>query len=318
MIKAFLFACLALLLLTGAKCSISSTFDDDDDKDDGLTIVVSNAETTSSEVVVSLTQTLMVAEIASQFAEHVEGTNTPSSYSCDNSNSNISVTTNDLDNSTTISIGDVLFLNYSNCNVDNVIVDGNLTILLLDITGIDVGKYDSGTSWLYSVNAKTNFLHVSRGNEAFTVDGEVTITVEFDATIAELESNITSNTLTLDNGSTNILSAIDISQIINLAVVPSSYTLAIESLKISSGAQNGTVVATTTLDGLSGMEILSLSEHFVDLHFPENGMVNISGKNSNANLSIMPDQLVAIDIDTNGDSISDTFVSSSWSQLQKQ
>ena len=64
------------------------------------------------------------------------------------------------------------------------------------------------------------------------------------------------------------------------------------------------------------MELLSLSEHFADLKSPENGMVSISGKNSNAEVSIMPDQSVSIDLDTDDDSISDTVVTSTWSQLQ--
>jgi hypothetical protein len=320
-IKAFLFACIALLLLTGSNCSFRSVFgddDDDDEKDDGLIIVISNAETTSGEVVGSLTQTLMAAEIASQSAEFMGEiiTLNPIRYTCDNSSGNILVTVNDLDFSNTISVRDDLLLDYSNCNIDNLTANGNLAISLLDAKGIDIGNFDSGASWLYSISTETNSLVVSRGNETFIVDGEMSITVEFDATAAKLENKITSERLSLVNDATNIPSDIDISQFINLAAVPSSYTLTIDSLNLSSGTQNGTVSANTLSDTLSGMELLSLSEHFADLKSPENGMVSISGKNSNAEVSIMPDQSVSIDLDTDGDSISDTVVTSTWSQLQ--
>lgn len=321
-IKAFLFACIVLLLLTGSNCSFRSVFgdddDDDDEKDDGLIIVVSNAETTSGEVVGSITQTLMAAEIASQSADFMGEIKTlnPFRYTCDNSSGNILVTVKDVDFSNTISVGDYLLLDYSNCNIDNLTANGNLAISLLEAKGIDIGNFDSGASWLYSISTETNSLQVSRGNEAFIVDGEMSITVEFDATAAKLENKITSERLSLVNDSTNILSDIEISQFINLAVVPSSYTLTIDSLNLSSGTQNGTVSANTLSDTLSGMELLSLSEHFADLNSPENGMVSISGKNSNADVSIMPDQSVSIDLDTDGDSISDIVVTATWSQLQ--
>lgn len=320
-IKSFLFACLVLSLLTGSKCSIRSVFGDDDDDDDeneGLIIVVGNAETTSSEVVESLAKTLMIAEIASQSAEYVSEISAPGPirYACDNSSGEILITTDDFDNSNTIYIGDDLLIDYTNCNVDDLTVNGNLKISLLDAKGIDIGKFDSGTSWLYSISVETNTLHVNSGIEAFAVDGEMTITVEFDSVVTKLESNITSDVLSLYSESNNILSEIDISQFINLAVMPSSYKLTIDSLVISSGTQKGIVNATTTPDALSGMELLSLREYFIDLHAPENGMVSISGKNSNADFSIMPDQLVSIDIDTDGDSISDTVIYSTWPQLQ--
>jgi len=144
----------------------------------------------------------------------------------------------------------------------------------------------------------------------------MTITVEFDSIVTKLESNITSDALSLYSESNNILSEIDISQFINLAVMPSSYKLTIDSLIISSGTQKGIVNATTTPDALSGKELLSLREYFIDLHAPENGRVSISGKNTNADFSIMPDQLVSIDIDTDGDSIPDTVIYSTWPQLQ--
>ena len=64
----------------------------------------------------------------------------------------------------------------------------------------------------------------------------MTINIEYNASTAMLETKLTSDTLSIDNGSNNILSDIDISQFINLAVVPSNYSLAINSFKFSSDA----------------------------------------------------------------------------------
>ncbi len=317
-IKIFIFACLVLSLLTGSRCSFSSSFSsDDDDDDDEVVIVVSNAETTSIETVESLTQTLLIADVASQSSKYIDSFNalTPSRYTCANVGGMVSINTN---NANKISIKNNLLLSYINCSVDNVIVNGDLTISLLDTKGIDIGRFDSGTDWLYSINVKADSLKLNTGSEAFTVDSDMIITIEFDATSAELKAAINSDSLSIDNGSENVLSDIDISQSINLAVMPSSYTLSVNSLKILSDTQNGTIHANTEANSISGMELLSLDEYFVDLHSPENGRISISGKHSNAEVSIMPDQLVTIDVDTDGDSITNTVINSTWSQIQFQ
>lgn len=323
-IKTIVFACMVLLTLTAGKCFVVSSFDSSSSRDDenreGLTIVVTNAETTSSEVVQSLTQTLTVAELASQSAQYVNDvyTSDPISYSCDNTSGVVMLTIHDLDYSNRVSVGDELILSYTNCRVDDVTANGDLTISVLDATGVDIGRFDSGSDWIYTLSVTTSSFQVSTENELFVVNGDIEIALQFDATTALLETNITNNTLSLDDGSQNILSNINISQFINLAVVPSSYILTIDSMKISSSVQGGTVDATAKPNPLSGMELLNLREYFVDLRLPESGVINISGKNSNVDVSIMSDEMVSIELDTNGDSISDAVISSTWSEMQEQ
>lgn len=318
-IKAIAFACMILFTLIAGKCFVVSSFDNNDDDDDreGLTIVLTNAETTSSEVVQSLTQTLTVADIASQSAQYVNDVvvSDPLSYSCDNPSGVIILTIKDLDRSNRVSVGDDLLLRYTNCSADNVIVNGDLMISVLDAKGIYIGHFESGSDWLFTLSVNASSFKVRTENKVFIVNGEMEIALQFNATTALLETKITNNTLALDSGSQSIISAMDISQLINFAIVPSSYSLTINSLKISSGAQSGTFNATTKSYPLSGMELLDLSEYFIDLHLPENGVINISGKNSNADVSIMPDEWVSIDIDIDGDSISDAVISSTWSEI---
>lgn len=323
-IKAIIFACIVLLTLTAGNCFIVSSFDSsssrDDENQEGLTIVVTNAETTSSEVAQSLTQTLTVAELASQSAAYVNDVylSDPMSYSCDNASGVVMLTIHDLDHSNRVSVGDDLVLSYTNCHVDNVTANGDLTVSVLDALGVDIGRFDAGSDWLYTLSVNASSFQFSTENEIFVVNGDIEIALQFDATTALLETNITNNTLSLDGESQNILSNIDISQFINLAVVPSSYTLTIDSMKISSGIQGGTVDATAKRNPLSGMELLNLREYFVDLRLPDSGVINISGNNSNADVSIMPDEMVSIELDTNGDSISDAVISSTWSEMQEQ
>lgn len=319
-IKAIIFACIVLLTLTAGNCFIVSSFDssDDDDDDEGLIIVVTNAESTSSEVIQSLNQTLMVAEITSQSAQYANDLigPDPHSYICDNANGTIMLTLNDLDHSNSISIGDDLLLNYTNCDVDGVIADGELMISVLDSKGIDIGKFDTGTDWSFTLSVNADSFQVSTENEVFIVNGDMEIASNFNATTASLKGYITNNKLVLDNGSQTLLTNMNISQFISLAVVPSSYSLTIDSMKISSGTPSKTVTASTPSSPLAGIELLSLSEFFVDLRLPENGEINIAGKNSSADVSIMSDELVSIDIDTNGDSISDEQIFSTLSELK--
>ncbi len=318
--KTTVFAFLILPLLIGGKCFVVSSFDssDDDDDDEGLIIVITNAESTSNEVMQSLNQTLAVAEIASQSAQYANDymESDLHSYVCDNANGSIMLTLNDLDHSNRISVGDDFLLNYTNCNVDQVIANGNQRISVLDAKGIDIGKFDTGTDWSFILSVNADSFQVSTENEVLIVNGDMEIALNFNATTASLKGHITNNQLVLDDGSQTLLTNMNISQLISLAVVPSSYSLTIDSMKISSGAPSTTVNASTPLSPLAGIELLSLSEFFVDLHLPENGEINIAGKNSNADVSIMSDELISIDIDTNGDSISDEQIFSTLSKLK--
>ncbi len=321
-IKAIAFSCMVLFTLTAGKCHVgydSSHDDDDEDEDrEGLTIVVTNVEAANSEIVQTLNQTLAVAEIASRSAQYVNDVYIAgqTSYSCDNTTGVVLLTLNDLDQSNNVSIGDDLLLSYIDCELDNALANGELVISVLGTKGSDIGHCDSSTSWLFALNANANSLQVKTGSNLFIVNGEIKIVLQLNATTATLEANVTSESFTLDDGLQTLLSNIDISQFINLAVMPSNYLLKINSMSISNSALNGTFNATTISNPLSGMELLNLDECFVDLQLPDNGLISITGKNSYADVSIVPDELVSIELDTNGDSISDAVISSTWSEIQ--
>jgi hypothetical protein len=314
-IKAIAFSCIVLLTLTASKCFVVSGFDSsDDDDDEGLTIVVTNAETTSSEVVQSLNQTFAVAEIASQSAQYVNDIylSDPLSISCNNAEGVIKLMVNDEDHSNRISIGDDLFLSYTNCNVKDVIANGELEITVLDAQGIDIGHFDSGADWSCELSVKAKSFQVSANNNMFSVNGDLEIALQFNATSATLNSKIVNNALALESEFQRVLSEIEISQFINLAVVPSSYSLSIDSLDLSSNALNGKVSVVTNLEPLSGIEWLKPSEYFVELQAPETGTLYITGKNSNAEVLMQSGEQVSINIDTDGDSIPEAEIYSSW------
>ncbi|MGI9227473.1 MAG: hypothetical protein ACR2PU_01655 [Gammaproteobacteria bacterium] len=315
-IKTLAFAGMFLLTLTAGKCFVVSSFDSSDD-DEGLTIVVTNAETANGEVVQSLNQTFAVAEIASQSAQYVNDIylSDPFSIPCDNAEGVIKLIVNDKDHSNRISIGDDLFLSYSNCNINDVIANGELEMTVLDAKGIDIGHFESGTDWSYILRVNATFLQINAENDNIIANGDMEITLQYDATKAMLSSQIKNDILALESETHRILSDLEISQFINLAVVPSSYSLSIKSLNINSDALNGKISVATKSNSFSGVELTNLSEYFIDLISPENGRFYITGKNSNAVLSITPGGLVSIDVDTNGDSIPDMEIFSTWVEM---
>ena len=320
-LKAIAFSCLVLSTLTAGKCFVgySSNDDDDDDVDrEKLSLVVDNVEAVSSKIVQTLNQTLVVAEIAGQSAKYINDVYIAgeTSYTCDNTTGVVLLKPNDFDQSNKVSIGDDLVLSYIDCELDNTLLNGELVISALDTKGSNIGHCDSSTSWLSILNFEANSFQVKTGSNLFIVNGEIEIALQFDAITAALEANVTSESLRLDDGSQTLLSNVDISQFINLAVMPSSYLLTINSISISTSALSGIFNATTISNPLSGMELLDLDECFVDLQLPDNRLISITGKNSYADVSIMPDELVSIELDTNGDSISDAVVSSTWFVIQ--
>ena len=317
-LKAIAFSCIVLFTLTAGKCSVgySSNDDDDEDREDRkeLSLVAANAEAASSEIAQTLNQTLAVAEIVSQLARYINNTYIAgkASYTCDNSTGVTLLKLNDLDQSNNVSIGDDLALSYIDCELNNAFLNGELVISVLDTKGSDIGRCDSSTSWSSALNVDANSFQIKTESNLFIVNGEIKIALQLNAITAALEANVTSESLTLDDESQTLLSNIDITQFINLAGIPSSYLITINSMSIFNSALGGTFHATTISNPLSGMELLDLDECYVDLQLPDNGLISITGKNSYADVSIMSDELVYIELDANGDSISDAVISSTW------
>ncbi len=320
-VKAFAFACAVLLSLTGGKCSFISSFSDDDDEDDeeeGIIIVVSNAERVASDVVETLTQTLMVADISSQSAQYINNLNTSSTsiYSCDNNSGSLYASVVDLDNSSTVSKGDDLVLNYKNCAIKDTVANGKLEISINNVDGILIGTYSSGTNWTFNFDVNADLFDVNTNNKTFKISGNLKISLQFNATLVSLITIITSDTLTVESSSKNTLSNINISQTINLATMPSNYSLTVDSLKLINKLENTVVNAIANSIPFTGLELLELNEYFVDLDSPDNGLLILTGKNSSAEVSILQGKLVFIDVDTNSDSVSDKVISSNWTKIE--
>ncbi|MBT8112559.1 MAG: hypothetical protein KJO47_02670 [Gammaproteobacteria bacterium] len=249
----------------------------------------------------------MVADVSSQSAQFINDLDTSfsSTYTCGNAASSFNATAIDLDNSNSVLKGDDLALRYTNCNVNEAIANGDLTISVRDANGINIGNYNSGANWLFAFDVNTDLLEINANNKAFNVSGNMEISLQFDAMLASLDTEITSDRLNIEETSKNTLLNINLSQKINLASMPSNYSLTIDSLKLVNETKNTAITAIANSISFSGMELLNLNQYFVNLDAPDNGVFNLAGKNSSAEVSIMPGELVSIDVDTNGDSISD-------------
>ena len=321
-IKKIAFACLFVLTLTAGKCFVISSFDSSDsDRDDeeGLTIGIKNVETANSEVMQSLNQTLTVAEITSQSAQYVDDmySSVPLTVSCENDEGAITIISNDNGPSkiNTMMIEDELFFSYENCDFHGSVINGDLRITELESKGVDVGHFESGTSWSLRFVAHADSLEISTQYDQIKVNGDLNVTLEFDAQSAMLTNKIENEKLDLESSTRRILQNINLAQTINLAVLPTNYTFSIESLNLSSNRLNGYIQATTNSSTFSGDDSNNSRGYFIEPNSPRNGILYINGKNSNAELLVTPGEQVTIGVDHNGDSITDIEVYTAWKNI---
>ena len=321
-IKSLMLAGMFLLTLTAGKCFVVSNFDtsDDDDDDDrnrgGLTIGITNGSIISKQAFQSLTQTLTVAEVASQSMQYTSNAMAavPIHYSCENSFGTLESTTYDLDYSNTISRGDEIFLQYKNCQINNEIINGDLKISILRAKGIDVCNYTSGIDWQLKFRADINALQCGLGENAFEVDGKMVIALKYSAKKALLQAIISNNNVILNSDSDVHLSGSKITQLLSLAVAPSNYTLSVDSYELFSEEKNGFVGIEA--NDLFGIEHLSADKCFVSLQSPEKGVINIKGKNSNADIRFLPGEQINIEIDSDGDFVPEETINSSMNEMK--
>ena len=141
----------------------------------------------------------MVADASSQSAQFINDLDTSSSstYICGNAASSFNATAIDLDNSNSVSKGDDLALRYTNCNVNEAIANGDLTISVLDADGIDIDNYNSGANWLFAFDINTDLLEINACNKAYNISGNMEISLQLDATLASLDTEITNDRLNI-------------------------------------------------------------------------------------------------------------------------
>lgn len=322
LIKALMFGGLFLLTLTAGKCFVVSNFDtsDDDDDDDrnrgGIKIGITNGNIISKEAIHSLAQTLTVAEIASQSMQYTSNTMAavPIHYSCKNSVGKLESTTYDLDYSNTITSDDEIFLSYNNCLINNEIVNGDLKIFVLQAKGIDICNYTSGLDWQIKFRADLNALQFELGENAYEVDGKMVISLKYSAKKALLQAIISNNNVIIKSDSDIQLSGSKITQLLSLAVAPSSYTLSIDSYEMFSEEQNG--IVDIEAKNLFGIEHLSNNECFISLQSPEKGIINIKGRDSNADIRFFPGEQINIEIDSDGDFVMDETIYSNITNMK--
>ena len=318
-IKKLVLACAFVLTLTASKCFVVSSFDssDDDRDNEGLIIAVTNAEIANSEVMQSLNQTLILAEITSQSTQYVDEMYSSEllNIPCENDNGAMTINSNDNNRQKNISAEENIYLSYSNCDLQGSVVNGDLEISALESKGIDVGHFDSGTNWSKEFIAHADSLKITTHDDQIIVYGDINVTLQFDALSAELISKIDNKSIDLESKTRRKLHDINITQVINLAVSPTNYTFSIESLRLSSEKLNGYVQVTANSTIFTGDNISNPKEYFIDLHSPRDGMLYITGKNSNAEMLVIPGDQVTIGVDVDGDSLSEYEIYTTWQDL---
>ena len=320
-IKKLVFACIFVLTLTAGKCFVISSFDssDNDRDDEGLTIGITNAETANREVMQSLSQTFTVAEITNQSAQYVGDmySSDTLTVSCENNGGTITINSDDNDplKNNSIAKENEFFCSYKNCNFHGSVINGDLKITALESKGIDVGHFESGTNWSLKFVAHADSLEISTQYDQMIVNGDISVTLEFDAQSAMLTNKIENEILDLESKTRRILQNINVAQTINLAVLPANYTFGIESLILSSNNLDGNIQATANSNLFTGDEIIKSKEYFIDLYSPRNGMLYISGENSNVEMLVTPGDQVTIGVDHNGDSITDFEMYTTWENI---
>jgi len=314
--KAMIFGSMFLLTLTGSKCFVVSSFDtsgDDEDEEnrDGLTIGITNGDIISKDVMQTIAQTFAVAEITSQSMQFANNAITaqPFIQNCKNSHGELTSTVYDLDSSSSLSGGDEVILIYNGCLIGNETVSGDLAVTVQNSEGVGVCNYTSGSNWQISFNVSINDLQIGNGAEVYTARGQLEVSLKYLASATQLETNIISNSLIIESSHRVELSDAKITQLLNLAVAPSSYTLSIDTYRLYSFVLDGYV--DVQAESLHGIEQQSNNSCLGLFQIPEIGNIKISGKNSNAVIQFMSGDQFNIEIDSDGDLLVDEEIFSS-------
>lgn len=319
-IKLLIFVSTILLTLIGSNCFVVSNFDTSDDDDDdikrsGLTIGIVNGAIISKHAMQSITQTLALADLASESLRYSNDVtlSEPVSFACDTVAGEIIAVTYDLDYSNTLSNGDETLIEYKNCSLNNQVINGSLKIVYLYINDPSACSFSSGLNWQVIFHVSTEELRFKSENEAYHVTGEIDIKLKYSVSQASFESIISNSNLAIHSGNISEVTESQITQIISLGVAPASRVLSINSHKIYFPEQNGFV--DIEAKNLTGADEYISYGCFNSTLSPVSGIVDIIGNESAAKVQIIAGEQVDIDIDSNGDGISDETILSTISEL---
>lgn len=292
-----------------------------------VAITSTNAETIASEVVSAIQTILALANVNSAFIEFLDEDiiDNPATVACDISGF-ITVTITDRDRSGTITVGDFISANFSSCALITGTVSGGIQGTINNAVGTDVGSVSSANDWVFNISGDFINLRINDNNISIRINGDGAVNVAFTFATLQLDSTTTTTmaTFTTNNDQCGSIQNSDITSLAeNATTNPVAYTATVNpagAMTVASSAFGGAVTAQTTTE-FGGIENLddsgdgAIDEYFVELDSPDSGVLKIIGLMSTATVNIVANNMVRIDVDENGDEITDQVINTTWDAL---
>jgi len=197
------------------------------------------------------------------------------------------------------SVGDNILVDYDNCDEgDGEFIDGAIDMTVSAFTGnIFDGVYDMSMTMIVTM------LQVTTAADVLTSDGDATARLNL-LGLPYAEATVRGNSMTMDyNSSSDTLADYESMQTIDSGAIEPPYTM----------ATRGTLTTTR----LAGSITYSTPVTFAGIgsNYPHTGEFLVAGENSSARLVVDNDVDVHIDIDSNGDTVVDETIVTTWAEL---
>lgn len=209
-----------------------------------------------------------------------------------------SVISGDVQIPETLSVNDVITIEYVACDDGLSVVNGTISMTIRAFSGDFVGG-----DITFEVTVTLTALAVTEDGVTSTANGSITIDMNLPLSGA-ITMTVTSGNLSVSDGvSTESLTSYSLSQSVD--PVTGVYTLTVSG-RISSSAFEGAVdfETTTTLEGSSGEAYAYLGQ-----------LVITGDANATITVVVLDGQLVRLNIDLDGDGEIDEVIDTSWGEL---
>lgn len=200
-------------------------------------------------------------------------------------------------NADTLSVNDVITIQFNDCNDGFSVVDGTMSITIRSFSGDFVGGSVS-----FEVTVTLTAFSVTELGVTSTANGDITIGMNLPNT-GPMTMTISSQNLTIAEGASSAtLANFSLSQTID--PITGTYSLTVSG-RVSSSAFEGAVDFTTgvTLQGI-GQDSAYVGE-----------IVITGDAGASIRVVILDGEFIRLDIDLNGDGVTDEVVDTTWSEL---
>jgi len=198
-----------------------------------------------------------------------------------------------------LTVGDTFRVVYDMCDEGfGEVIDGTIDLEVTDFSGdVTLGLYR------LAMDAVVGNLQVTTGADTFTGDGDVAITLDTEDAPFISAGTSGSSMLQGTNTSSETLTNFSSSQTYDGNQNPAEYTLG-ASGRLDSSQLPGVVDYSTTTEFVG-----------FDGSYPHTGVFEVVGDNSKATLIVESDTNVRIEIDNNGDGVTDETLNLTWDDL---